>query len=172
VETTCYVSIEYFSNDIPFADYIVHNVVHISHNTERIMIGLPEIQHQEWLLPIEFSKRETFAYAIKVYSRIRELAKKPAERRKLFAELASHPLPPTDFVETEEYLDILKEAISQRMVGWQSSNDAYNKLPVHNDSLKCHDDLSRGVGGDDADFPSELLVAKTGSNTSSSSPVG
>ena len=86
---------------------------------DELTIGLPEIQHQERLLPIEFRKRETFAYAIEAYSRICELAKKPAERRALFAELASHPLPPTDFVETEEYLDILKEAISQRN-GWKA----------------------------------------------------
>ncbi len=119
VETMCYVSIEYFVDTNPYADYVMHEAAHIFHNTKRKMLGLPEIQHQEWLLPIDFMMRETFAYAIEAYSRIRELAKNPAERRVLFAELSSHPLPPTDFVEAEEYLDILKEAVGQRN-GWKA----------------------------------------------------
>ena len=44
--------------------------------------------------------------------------------------------------------------------------------PVRDCRLKCHDDLSIGVGGDDAVFLLEVLVAVTGSNTGSSSPVG
>ena len=31
-ETTCYVSPEYFAEDDPFADFIVHEAAHIFHN--------------------------------------------------------------------------------------------------------------------------------------------
>ena len=118
VETTCYVSVKYFTTDDPFADFVVHEAAHVFHNTKRVSIGLPEIKHQEWLLPIAFRKRETFAYAIEAYSRIRELAKNQTERRSLFAQLESQPPPPDDRVDPEEYLDILAEAIRQRN-GWK-----------------------------------------------------
>ena len=39
-ETTCYVSPEYFSQDDPFADFIVHEAAHIFHNCKRATVGL------------------------------------------------------------------------------------------------------------------------------------
>jgi hypothetical protein len=41
-ETTCYVSPEYFAEDDPFADFIVHEVALIFHNCKRATMGLPE----------------------------------------------------------------------------------------------------------------------------------
>jgi hypothetical protein len=119
VESTCYVSIDYFACDDPYADYVVHEAAHLFHNTRRTSIGLPETRHQQWLLPIDFRKRETFAYAVEAYSRICELSKKQAERRSLLAELVSRPPPLDDRVDPEEYLDILSEAIGRRN-GWKA----------------------------------------------------
>jgi hypothetical protein len=119
VETTCYVSIEYFAEGDPFSDFVVHEVAHLFHNTRRISIGLPETRQQQWLLPIDYRNRELFAYATEAYSRIRELAKDRTERRRLLAELSTHPPPPDDRVEQDEYLDVLSEAIVRRN-GWKA----------------------------------------------------
>ena len=118
VETTCYVSIEYFADKHAFSDYVVHEAAHIFHNTKRVTLGLPITGRQEWLLPIDFVKRETFAYAAEAYSRIIELSKTPAERRLLAEELVSHPLPSEEFVDRDEYLNIISEAVRQRN-GWK-----------------------------------------------------
>lgn len=119
VETTCYVSLEYFANDDPFADFVGHEAAHVFHNTKCVSIGLPHTKHQEWLLPIAFRKRETFAYAVEAYSRIRELSKNQAERRSLLTQLLSGPPPPDERVDSQEYADILREAIGQRN-GWRA----------------------------------------------------
>jgi hypothetical protein len=66
-ETTCYVSPEYFAEDDPFADFIVHEAAHIFHNCKRVTIGLPETRTKEWSLDIEHRKRETFAYSCEAY---------------------------------------------------------------------------------------------------------
>ena len=87
-------------------------------DVSRISIGLPELPKQQWLLPIEYRKREPFAYAIETYSRIRELAKKRGEGRSLIAELESRLPPPDDRVEPAEYLAILSDAIECRN-GWK-----------------------------------------------------
>jgi hypothetical protein len=60
-EANCYVSLEYFSQDDSFADFIVHEAAHIFHNCKRAAVGLREIRGKEWLLDIEYRKRETFA---------------------------------------------------------------------------------------------------------------
>ena len=62
-ETTCFVSPEYFAEDDPFADFVVHEVAHIFHNCKRATIGLRETRAKVWLLDIEYRKRETFAYS-------------------------------------------------------------------------------------------------------------
>ena len=67
-EMKCYVSLEYFTETDPFADYIVHEVAHIFHNCKRKTLGLPHSRSKEWLLNIDFVKRETFAYACEFYS--------------------------------------------------------------------------------------------------------
>ena len=53
-ETTCYVSPDYFAEDDPFADFIVHEVAHIFHNCKRATIGLRETRTKVWLLDIEY----------------------------------------------------------------------------------------------------------------------
>ena len=40
---------------------MVHEVAHIFHNCKRRNAGLPETRRKEWLLDIEFRKRETLA---------------------------------------------------------------------------------------------------------------
>jgi hypothetical protein len=62
LERKCYVSIEYFTEKDPFADYITHEVAHIFHNCKRETLGLPHTLSKEWLLDIAYAKRETFAY--------------------------------------------------------------------------------------------------------------
>ncbi len=70
-ETTCYVSPDCVADeDDRFADFIVHEAAHIFHNCKRRTIGLRETLGKEWLLDIEFRKRETFAYSCEAYARI------------------------------------------------------------------------------------------------------
>lgn len=117
-ETTCYVSTEYFSDEDPFADFVVHEAAHVFHNWKRERVGLPHTRYQEWLLPIDYSKREQFAYACEAYGRILERAKSPAERRRLHAEYAESWVPSIDRVEQDELVDILAEAVTARN-GWK-----------------------------------------------------
>ena len=117
-ETTCYVSVEYFRNNNPFDDYVVHEAAHIFHNCKCEMIGLHETRRREWLLDIDFAKRETFAYSCEAYSRIIELGKTPLERFLLLSEHVEGPMPPDDRVDADEYADILREAVSSRN-GWK-----------------------------------------------------
>lgn len=71
--TTCYLSPEYFKAPGRFDDFLVHEAAHIFHNCKRRTIGLRETRRREWLLKIEFARREAFAYACETYSRIHEL---------------------------------------------------------------------------------------------------
>jgi hypothetical protein len=114
---TCFVSMDYFQIAEPFANFVVHEVAHIFHNCKRKRIGLPSTRRREWLLEIALSKRETFAYACEAYSRLLELGDRAA-RQALLEEHAAGPLPPDDCVEPEEYLAILRSAISARN-GWK-----------------------------------------------------
>jgi hypothetical protein len=41
-ETTCYVSMDYFTDADPFADFVVHEAAHVFHNCKRHTVGLPE----------------------------------------------------------------------------------------------------------------------------------
>lgn len=117
--TTCYVSIEYFSNKNQFDDYVIHEVAHIFHNCKRATIGLPETRRREWLLDVDFSKRETFAYACEAFSRIVELGNHRPDRINLLSELSAEPMPHDERVDTTEYVDILREAVAARN-GWKS----------------------------------------------------
>ena len=94
IETTCYVTKEYFDENDPFADFVVHEAAHIFHNCKRERVGLPGTRRREWLLEIDFAKRETFAYACEAYSRILAIAASPAARAKLLEELQEGPMPP------------------------------------------------------------------------------
>lgn len=117
-ETTCYVSVEYFRDHDPCADYVVHEAAHIFHNCKRATVGLPETRRREWLLDIDFGQRETFAYACEAYSRILTLGRTRAERQAALAAHGDGPVPGHDGVDTEEYLDILGEAVEARN-GWK-----------------------------------------------------
>ena len=117
-ETTCYVSPAYFAEEDPFADFVVHEAAHIFHNCKRTMIGLPEKRRQEWLLPIAFRRRETFAYACEAYSRILTRGGNLMERRLLAEEYGARFSPTDDRVNAEELLDIVTEAASARN-GWK-----------------------------------------------------
>lgn len=117
-ETTCYVSANYFNEVQRFDDVIVHEAAHIFHNCKRKTIGLPETRSREWLLDIDFAKRETFAYACEAYSRLLTLGRSRAERTRLLGELAQTPPLADDRVDVDEYLDILREAVGSRN-GWK-----------------------------------------------------
>ena len=90
-EATCYVSLEYFADENPFADYVVHEAAHVFHNTKRRTVGFMETRRKQWLLPIEFKMRETFAYACEAYSRILELSSGPRERQTLIDKVRDAP---------------------------------------------------------------------------------
>lgn len=118
-ETTCYVSPEYFTEDDPFADFIVHEVAHIFHNCKRRTVGLTETRTKEWLLNIEYRKRETFAYACEAYSRVLERGRTAAQRRALAAECHKTAERISDErVEPGEVAGIVTEAANARN-GWK-----------------------------------------------------
>ncbi len=117
-ETTCYVSLAYFSSTERFADFVVHEAAHVFHNCKRHTVGLHETRTREWLLDIQYDKRETFAYACEALSRILELARSPSDRRALLVELEEGPMPQDERVEACEYVAILREAIGARN-GWK-----------------------------------------------------
>jgi hypothetical protein len=117
-ETRCYVSLAYFEEKNPFADYVVHEAAHIFHNTKRKRVGLPHTHYREWMLAIEFLKRETFAYTCEVYSRILERSCNPRQRRALLEGYREDPIVADDRVDVGEHLDILAEAVTARN-GWK-----------------------------------------------------
>ncbi|WP_424191255.1 hypothetical protein ACMYR3_08520 [Ampullimonas aquatilis] len=118
IETTCYVSTDYFRAANPFDDFVLHEAAHVFHNCKRETLGLPHSRHREWLLEIEYRKRETFAYACEAYSRLLELGRDSKHRQDLLSELAATPLPNDERVDGAEYLDILAEAVTARN-GWK-----------------------------------------------------
>jgi hypothetical protein len=64
--TTCYVSTVYFGEN-RLTDFVIHEAAHVFHNSKRKTIGLPEIRGREWLLEIDYHKREMFAYVCEAY---------------------------------------------------------------------------------------------------------
>ncbi|QDX80898.1 hypothetical protein B9N43_06355 [Denitratisoma sp. DHT3] len=118
IETTCYVSTDYFRSTNPFDDFVLHEAAHVFHNCKRETLGLSHSRHREWLLEIEYRKRETFAYACEAYSRLLELGRDSKHRQVLLSDLAVAPLPNDERVDGAEYLDILAEAITARN-GWK-----------------------------------------------------
>ena len=117
-EMTCYVSMSYFVSNDRFEDYVIHEATHIFHNCKRKIIELADSRRREWLLEIDCSKRETFAYACEAYSRILVLGATRAERSKLLVELIEGSIPAHDRFDEEEYVDILQEAVAARN-GWK-----------------------------------------------------
>ena len=116
--TTCYVSADYFRAPSRYADFVVHEAAHIFHNCKRRTVGLREIRGREWLLEIDYRRRETFAYACEAYSRICECGASPHARRQLLADLEPGTTLADDRVDAGEYLDILDEAVAARN-GWK-----------------------------------------------------
>lgn len=115
--TTCYVSLEYFRTKKPFDDFVVHEAAHVFHNCKRERVGLRSTRRKEWLLEIEFRKRETFAYACEAYSRISSLSTSLASRRALVAQWAERPAH-DESVDVDELIDIVREAVGSRN-GWK-----------------------------------------------------
>jgi hypothetical protein len=60
IETTCYVSTDYFRSANPFDDFVLHEAAHVFHNCKRETLGLSHSWQRECLLEIEYRKRETF----------------------------------------------------------------------------------------------------------------
>lgn len=118
-ETTCYLSLDYLRNwrDDGFDDYLVHEAAHIFHNCKRTTLGLTEARNREYLLAIDYSKRETFAYACEAYSRFLVLSA-PKDRPAALSKYAAGPLPGADVIDQQEYLDILSQAVNARN-GWK-----------------------------------------------------
>lgn len=117
-ETTCYVSLEYFSQDDPFADFIVHEAAHIFHNCKRAPVGLRPTRRKEWLLDIEYRKRETFAYSCEAYARVIERGKNPGERRALAEEYGCAVHISDERVDAGEVAGIVRAATEVRN-GWK-----------------------------------------------------
>ncbi|TCK31799.1 hypothetical protein B0G84_8858 [Paraburkholderia sp. BL8N3] len=117
-ETTCYVSMSYFEEADPFADFVVHEAAHVFHNCKRATLGLHESRRKEYLLDIDYAKRETFAYACEAYSRITSMTTGVRQREEALKRHANGAPPPDDRVDHDEYLEILGEAVRVRN-GWQ-----------------------------------------------------
>jgi len=117
-ETTCYVSLTYFHEGDPFDDFVVHEAAHIFHNCKRRTIGLAETRKREWLLDIQYRKRETFAYACEAYTRILERAPKLQDRPGLAIEYASKVRVSAERVDPVEVNSILADACAARN-GWK-----------------------------------------------------
>ena len=114
----CYVSPDYFTEDDPFADFIVHEAAHIFHNCKRATVGLRQTRTKEWLLDVEYRKRETFAYSCEAYARVLEQAKSPSERRALAAKYGSTLRISDERVDSAVVAGIVAEAASARS-GWK-----------------------------------------------------
>ena len=117
-ETTFYLSMAYFEDGNPFADWVVHEAAHVFHNWKRDRAGLPHTRTKEFLLSIAFAKLELFAYACEAYARILEQAKRPVDRRRLHVEYAEKWLPDDDRLHRDELIDVVAEAVNARN-GWK-----------------------------------------------------
>ena len=118
-ETTCYISPEYFVQSDPFADFVVHEAAHIFHNCKRATVGLRQTLTREWLLDIDYLKRETFAYACEAYARVLEKAKSRSVRRALadsYSQCGEHI--GDERVDAGEVASIVREAAESRN-GWK-----------------------------------------------------
>ena len=117
-ETTFYVSMDYFGEENPFADYVVHEAAHVFHNWKRDRAGLHHTRNREFLLQIDFAKRELFAYACEAYSRILEQAGNKTDRQHLLADYVATMMPNDDRFSRAELVDILRESVAARN-GWK-----------------------------------------------------
>ena len=88
------------------------------HTGTRCSVGRPEKRNQEWLLAIEYRKRETFAYSCEAYSSICARGATAREREQLLRLLSEQPGPADERVDPEEFLDIVRDACRARN-GWE-----------------------------------------------------
>jgi hypothetical protein len=117
-ETTCFVAPTYFTERDRFADFIVHEAAHVFHNWKRTFAGLPHTRTREWLLEIDFGRRETFAYSCEAYSRILALGRTRGERASLVDEYGASAAPPDERADAAEVIDIVRSAVAARN-GWK-----------------------------------------------------
>jgi len=117
-ETICYVSMAYFRSENRLDDFVVHEAAHVFHNCKREIIGLPRIRGREWLLEIDYRKRELFAYACEAYSCIAALGTTNASRKALLMEIGADWIPPDDRVDVDQYLATLHDAVDAHN-GWK-----------------------------------------------------
>jgi hypothetical protein len=116
--TTCYISTAYFQRESRFEDFLVHEAAHVFHNCKRETIGLPKVRGREWLLEIDFRKREMFAYACESFSRVIALGNTPAARKRLLTDIENEWAPPDDRVDVDDYIQILRNAVCSNN-GWK-----------------------------------------------------
>ena len=86
-------------------------------NCKRATIGLRATRKKEWLLDIEYRKRETFAYSCEAYARLLERGKDLAERRALAEEYGRAVRISEERVDAAEVASIVREAAAARN-GW------------------------------------------------------
>ena len=114
----CFVSAAYFEETDPFAGFIVHEVAHIFHDCKRRVARVRQTPGRERLLEIEFRKRETFAHACEVYSRIDERARSRRDRLALAGEYGRRGHTADERASHEEIAAIIHEASASRS-GWK-----------------------------------------------------
>ena len=68
--------------------FLVEAAAHAFHNCKRETIGLPKAGGHEWLLEIDYRKREMFVYACEAFSRVIALGSTLAARKRLLNALA------------------------------------------------------------------------------------
>jgi hypothetical protein len=71
-DTTCFVSIEYFADDDPFGDFIIHEAAHIFQNCKRTTLAPRDTRQAVAARHRVPKKRETFAYSCEAYARVSE----------------------------------------------------------------------------------------------------
>ena len=113
-EITCYLTPEYFTETDPYADFVVHEVAHIFHNCKRGTLGLKQTRTREWLLDIEFSERETFAYSCEAYSRVINGSADRRERQRRAEAFAESARLPAHAVDEQTVIDIVRAAAASR----------------------------------------------------------
>ncbi len=124
---TSFFARKYLSSLLPMA------IAQIILSKTRRTAGLKKSLRCEWLLPIQFQKRETFAYACEVYSRILGAPKEKQRSACPIRRANSHR--PTIKSTYKNCTVSWRKPSNSRMHGKQYSNDArYGLLVVHS----CH----------------------------------
>jgi hypothetical protein len=135
----------------PFADFVVHEMAHIFHNCKRDTVGLPVTRRREWLLDIDYGKRETFAYSCEAYARIVERTRDLAGREALAREYGREVHISEVRVDRTEVADILREAAPRRN-GWKVILHAVRRsrglLLGHGGPMSQRSDVGRFRGED------------------------